>query len=155
MCGWEETFSTTTQCVRETSLFTPDSKCFRETPVFCSFYNFSGKLWVNLVNVIPCRLENDFLFLKKSDLMMRNCHLREVTLTMGGGGLKNWAKFSLEILWSPLLSGLGILRSPLYWQIIILRSPPYKVCHAYCMIVVHLQCGHLITIDIMNGGYEM
>ena len=38
--------------------------------------------------------------------------VREVTLTTGGGGLKNWAKFTLEILRSPLLSGHGILRSP-------------------------------------------
>ena len=38
--------------------------------------------------------------------------VREVTLTTGGGGAKNWAKFTLEILWSPLSSGHRILWSP-------------------------------------------
>ena len=48
---------------------------------------------------------------------------REVTLTTEGKGLKNWAKFTLKILWSPLLSGPEILRSPPFCHIKILRSP--------------------------------
>ncbi len=64
---------------------------------------------------------------------LRDKFLREVTLTTGREGLKNWAKFTLEFLWSPLLSGPGILRSPPFCQIEIFWSPPTRYAmHIVC-----------------------
>ncbi len=78
-----------------------------------------------------------------------NTASREVTLTMGGELLKNWAKFTLKILWSPLLSGPEILRSPPFCHINILLSPiqgmPFIL---YDCSTFH--CGQQITIDIMS-----
>ncbi len=53
---------------------------------------------------------------KRKAVFFRECRRRkgigEVSLTMGAGGLKNWAKFTIYFLRSPPFKVVEILRSP-------------------------------------------
>ncbi len=82
-------------------------------------------------------------------------HLREVTLTTGGGGAKKLGEIYPRNFAIPPIERTRNFAIPPILQHQNFATPPYKVCHAYCMISVHLHFGHLITLGIMSGGYEM